>query len=76
MIDRLENPELISPGGATCNSLGRQPQVQLRLEFPAPEGRHPKLRCRSSAAPPGLFHGLLSIPGAYAPGYCMPPLRG
>jgi hypothetical protein len=48
MIDRLENPELISPGGATCNSLGRQPQVQVRLEFPAPEGRHPK--CRPSGA--------------------------
>jgi hypothetical protein len=27
-----------SLGGATCNSLGRQPQVKLRWEFPALEG--------------------------------------
>jgi hypothetical protein len=65
-----------SPGGAACNSLGRQPQVKLRWEFPAPEGRHTQLRDRSCVAPPGLFNVWRSIPGAHAPGYCMSPLRG
>jgi hypothetical protein len=76
MLNVLENSEFISPGGATCNSLGRQPQVELRREFPAPEGRHTQLRDKSSVAPPGLFNCLFSIPGADAPGYYMPPRWG
>jgi hypothetical protein len=50
----LEKPEIISPRGATCNSLGREPQESNAKRYKAPEGRHMTYLAVGCVAPPGL----------------------
>jgi hypothetical protein len=67
--------EIPSPEGAAVSSLGRKPQEVERQPFSgAPEGRQRTALCRPSGATETGFPG--KIPGAYAPGYSLPPLRG
>jgi len=73
----------LSPGGAGSCSPGREPRDHSQPGgSEAPEGRHPRpvdVSARSGdVAPPGLGMGLTTPdnPGAHAPGYTIPPLRG
>ena len=66
---------LSSPVGTTGCSQGRQPLDNGRRNGKAPEGRQ---ELYGTHLPPlrGLRADGASFPGADAPGYILPPLRG
>ena len=65
---------MASPEGATVGSLGRKPQVGNLFTSKSPEGATVNPHYRRPFGAFGL--GMGSIPGAHAPGYPPPPLRG
>jgi hypothetical protein len=69
-------PALLSPKGATASSQsqGRKPLEQREKEGEAPKGRR---QVQPFRRPFGASRfGGISLPGACAPGYTLPPLRG
>ena len=68
---------LPSPGGTKECSLGRQPQErELKSSSEVPEGRHLSLNAALISPRRGFDTFTVLIPGACAPGYIIPPLRG
>ena len=66
----------MSPGGAAVNSQGRKPLV-TELPFRKPcKGESDGMLAIGTFALAGLLRLLASFPGACAPGYGLPPLRG